>query len=452
MGLFTKDRAFYKSFFLMMLTIALQNLIVFSVNLVDNIMLGQYAETALSGAALANQIQFLLQMTVNGVGDGLSVLTAQYWGQKDIMPIRRLVGVAVRYGFVLSLLFMAVAFIFPVQCLSLMSNDMDIVAAGAEYLRIMGFTYFFFCMTTILISVLRSIEKPKIGVYTSIAALVTNVFLNYGLIFGNMGFPRLGVRGAAIATMIARIVEFIIVFVYVLKVDKRLAMKFKDFFVKSKALAKDFKRVAMPVILSGASWGIAMAVQVGILGHMGGNTIGANSIANTLFQVITVISFGSSSAAAVLTGKIVGSGDLTRLKEYTRTMQCLFIGIGLCCSALLLVFQDPIIALYGSEISPETQSLAREFITILSITVIGTAYQVSCLTGIVRGGGNTKFVLYNDLIFMWGLVLPSALLCAFVFNLSPAIVFFCLKSDQLLKCIVAAWAVNRYRWVKKVTR
>lgn len=178
--------------------------------------------------------------------------------------------------------------------------------------------------------------------------------------------------------------------------------------------------------------------------------MGANSIAGSLFSIISVVAYGASSAAAVFTGKTVGMGDRDKLKEYVKTMQVLFLIIGVISGVALFLSREAILSLY--DVAPETQALAREFIGVLSITLVGTAYQVACLTGIVRGGGHTKFVFYNDLIFMWCIVLPLSLLGAFVWNLPPTLVFFFLKMDQILKCFVAVFEVNSYRWVRKLTR
>ena len=215
-------------------------------------------------------------------------------------------------------------------------------------------------------------------------------------------------------------------------------------------MLRDFLHVAMPVALSGASWGIAQGIQTGILGHMGSSAIAANAIANSLFQVISVVVYGFASASAVLIGKAVGKGDLDHLKGYVNALQLLYLGVGIVSGLAMFACRDVVLGAYN--VTPEALDMARSFINVLCITVVGSSYQCSCLTGIVRGGGNTKFVLYNDLVFQWGVVLPLSMLAAFVWHMSPVWVFFFLKSDQITKCFVALWQVNSYRWVKKVTR
>lgn len=193
-----------------------------------------------------------------------------------------------------------------------------------------------------------------------------------------------------------------------------------------------------------------MAVQTAILGRLGKPVISANSIATTIFQVVSVISYGAASSSSILIGKTIGENRIDKVRKYAKTLQILYLFIGLGTGVILFCFKDAVVGLYA--VSEETRRLAIQFITVLSISVCGTSYQVAVLTGIVRGGGDTRFVLFNDMIFMWGLVIPSAALSAFVFHFPPLIVFICLKADQILKCFVAVVKVNRYTWIRKLVR
>ncbi|MCL2866527.1 MAG: MATE family efflux transporter [Clostridia bacterium] len=452
MRLMTRDKSFYKNFISLLAFIAVQDLVRFSVNLADNFMLGAYQESAMSGAALANQIQFLLMMLIGGIGDGASVMGSQYWGTAQTGAIRKVASSALRTGLMISGFFAVAALVIPVPILSVFSNDAPIVRDGANYLRIMSAGLLLSALSGILLRVHQSAETVSLGVKVSVMSLFLNIGLNYIMIFGHFGFPEMGAAGAALATVISRAAEFAVIAVFTWKKDKKIQMQIKEALRIDKVLHKDFIRVSLPVILSGGSWGIAMCLQAVILGRMGPSAIGANAVATTLAQVLSVIVYASAAASGVITGKAVGRDDLKAVREYTRSFQVIFLCLGIVSCFAFQWVKPAILALYASSLQPETASLAGQFIDILSVTVIGTAYQMSCLTGIVRGGGHTKFVLYNDLIHMWGIVLPSSALCAFVFNLSPVVVFACLKSDQILKCIVAFFEVNSYRWIRKVTR
>ena len=454
--LFTKDRCFYRDFFSMTFILALQNLITCAVNLADNVMLGAYAETSLSGAAVVNQIQFILQMLTMGIGEGMVVLGAQYWGKRELDPIRRIFSIGLKLGLLCGTLLWAIVFFFPVPVLSLFTNDQAVIAEAKDYLQIVCFSYFFFCITNTSICALRGVETVRIGVVVSLVALLVNAGINYLLIFGKFGAPELGIRGAAIGTLIARMVETVVVTIYLIFFDKKLRITFRTLLSFDWQLFRDYIRVGAFVIMSNLIWGIAMAVQSAILGHLdsagsaSSSVIAANSIATTIFQVLTVVTYGASSAAAVLTGRTVGENNIPKVKEYARTMQVLFVIIGVATGLLLFLLKEPILDLYA--LSDETRSLTSSFINVLCITVIGTSYQCPALTGIVRGGGDTRFVFFNDSIFMWGLVLPLSALAAFVFHWPALAVFWILKSDQIAKCFVAFPKVNRFRWIRQLTR
>ena len=430
--------------------IALQNLITFAVNLADNIMIGGYSQDALSGVAMVNQIQFLLQMIMLGTGSAIGVLSAQYWGKKELQPIRKATSVGVMLGVIISAVMMLLVFFFPRQALGLLTNEQAVINEGSKYLVIICFSFVLFAVSNNLLSALRSVETVNIGFVVNLVALVVNIVLNYGLIYGRLGFPEMGVEGAAIATLSARAVEFVIVLLYVLLVDKKICWRPKNLLHLDKAMFRDFIRVGMPLILANGIWGVAMSVQTAILGRLGNDTIAANSIATTIFQVVSVVVYAASSASGVLIGKTVGEGDIPRVKAYTKTMQVLFLMIGAVTGLALFSCRNWIIGLY--DVTPAAAQLAYQFICVLSVTVVGTAYQCSCLTGIVTGGGDTKFVLINDLIHQWLIVIPAAFVSAFVFHGPLWVTFACLKADQILKCFVAVIKINRYRWIHVLTR
>lgn len=450
MKLFVRDKGFYKTFLSMTGILALQNLITCAVNLADNVMIGGYSQTAMSGVAIVNQIQFLLQMLMLGTGGAIGVLGSQYWGKKELAPVRKATSIGLVFGFAFAAIMMALVLIFPRQALGLLTNEEAVIAEGIKYLRIICFSYIFFAITQNLLSALRSVETTWIGFVVNSIALVVNIVLNYGLIEGNLGLPEMGVEGAAIATLSARIVEFIVVVIYVLCIDKKIRWRPKHLFRMDKLMLADYVRVGLPLILANGIWGIAMSVQTAILGRLGDDAIAANSIATTLFQVVSVVCYASGNASAVVIGKTVGEGDVPRVKAYAKTLQVIYLVIGLLTGAILFSSTDLIVSLY--DVTSTADKLAREFIAVLSISVIGTSYQCACLTGIVTGGGDTKFVLINDLIHQWLVVIPSAFLSAFVFHWPIWVTFLCLKSDQILKCFVAVVKVNRYKWIHKLTR
>ena len=450
MALMVRQKRFYKTFASMTGVIAMQNLITFAVNLADNVMIGAYSQTALSGVAIVNQIQFLLQMLMLGTGSAIGVLGAQYWGKKELQPIRKATSTGVLLGVILSGIMMLAVFFFPNQTMGLLTNEQAVIAEGSKYLVIVCFSYVFFAVSNNLLSALRAVETVNIGFVVNLIALVVNITLNYGLIYGRLGMPEMGVEGAAIATLSARVVEFLVVVIYVLLLDKKICWRPKNLLSIDKAMFRDFIKVGMPLILANGIWGVAMSVQTAILGRLGEDTIAANSIATTLFQVVSVVTYAASTTSGVMIGIAVGEGDIPRVKAYTKTMQILFLGIGIVTGLTLYACTDLIIGLY--DVTPAAAELSRQFIAVLSVTVVGTSYQCACLTGIVTGGGDTRFVLINDLIHQWLIVIPAAFLSAFVFHAPVWVTLACLKADQILKCFVAVVKVNRYSWIHILTK
>ncbi len=459
----TKDSRsyFYKSFFLMLISIAMQNVLVYSVNLADNVMLGRFSESAMSGVGLVNQIQFLLQMLVTGTGEGITVIASRHWGEGDTASVRRITSVGMRFALVFSGIIFVAAFFFPEAVLGILTNKHEYIVEGAKYLRIIAFTYPIFAISNILLASLRSVETTRIGLWISVVTLISNISLNYLLIFGKAGFPKMGVRGAAVATLISRVIELVIITLYTFLIDKKIRLRLGDFFSPVGEMLRRFAKTGLPCIFSSGSWGIAMGLQTAILGRLEESVVPANSIATTVFSIMTVFIYGSATAAAVALGKMLGENkaliaegsltaeeNLAQVKSRTRTLQVIFLILGVAASVALFAVKGLVIGFY--DISPETERLTNSFMCVLCVTLLGTAYEMPCLTGIIRAGGDTSFVFYNDLIFMWCIVLPSSFISAFVLKLSPVIVFACLKSDQVLKCAVAAVKVNRYRWIRDV--
>jgi putative MATE family efflux protein len=447
----TREKGFYKRIIMLMLPLALQSVVAFAVSLADNLMVGSLGEGALSGVYVANQLQSILHMLVTGLSAALIVLASQYWGQRDSRRVKIIIGIALRLALGSGFVFLVATLAFPAQIMGFFcDNNPTIVAGSLDYLRIIRFTYIFFCVNQVLMASMRCVENVKIGLYASLMTFFTNVFLNWVLIFGNLGAPALGVRGAAIATLTARILETVLMIVYVTVVDRRLRFRPVDFLLFETDLLKRFFKYGLPVILGDLFWGINLAAQGWIIGHLGTTAVASVSVANTVFQVFSVAVFGMAGASAIVIGQTVGQGNNQKVREYARTLQVLFLIVGLASGLVLFLVRDLLPYVY-TNLEAETLDMTRLMLGVLSVTVIGTAYQMASLTGIVRAGGATHFVLVNDLIFVWLIVIPSALIAAFYFHASPVVVFACLKCDQVLKCLVAVVKVNRFRWIKNLT-
>ena len=447
-----KEKTFYKSFMILALSLALQNLLTYGVNMMDTLMLGRYSQNAMGGVSLCNQIQFLLQMLVVGAGEGAVVMGSQYWGRKKLEPIPHIIGVALRFGGALAVLLFILVFGWPNQILSLLSNDPAVIAEGAKYFSIIRYTYVIFTITNILVASLRSIGVVRIGYMISGSTLVINVCLNYLLIYGNLGFPEMGVRGAACATLIARCVELIIVIWFLKYREYVLNLNLRKLLHIDTSYVRDYMKVSLPVLINQALWGVAQMVQTGILGHLGGDVTAANAISVQVYQVLSVVCYGAASAAGIVVGRTIGEGNEKKLHPLVTTLQVLFISIGLCSGLAIFLLRGPILAAFGGTLTENAYRLSRQFMLVLAITTVGTSYQMACDNGIIRGGGDTAFSAKMNLISMWGIIVPFSAMAAFWWKCPPVAVFFLLKWDQLYKAIPVGIRLHSWKWVKKVTR
>ncbi|EFC95490.1 MATE family efflux transporter [Hungatella hathewayi] len=445
-----KDEGLYRRFLSLAVVLVLQNVVTLSVNLADNMMLGAYSETALAGVAAVNQIQFVYQQLLHALGDGVVIVGSQYWGKNQTVPMKRLASAAMRFGLVLSIALFAVVSLIPYRVMGIFTRDSGIIAEGARYLNIIRFTYLFFAVTQILLATLRSVETVKIAFKLSVLTLFVNCGINYVLINGHFGAPEMGVKGAAIGTLAARILECIVLLLYISKRERKLNLKWRDYLAWDRILTGDYLKVTIPMLTVQGLWGVNTALQTVILGHMTANAIAANSVASTLFLMVKSMAVGSAAATSVMIGKAVGSGDCDRAVSYARSLQRIFVLIGIVSGTLLFFIRIPVLSLY--DLSAETREMANTFLIILSVVCVGMSYQMPTNNGIIRGGGNPMFVVKMDLISIWLIVIPVSLFMAFVVKASPVVVVCCLNADQIFKVVPAFLEVRYGNWMRKLTR
>ena len=446
----TRDRQFYRTFFVLCFTLMAERVVVCSVNLLDNVMLGSYAESAMSAAAAVNQLQFIFQQLVYGASHGMVILGSQYWAHRRSEPLRQIDGLGMMWGMLFALLFFLLSTCFPRTMVSLFTTDPTIIEPGMAYLRIVRFTYPVFAITSVLLASLRTVNTVRIALRVSVLSLLVNCGINFVLISGRFGAPELGIVGAGVGTLTARVLECLVVLWYVLKRDRQIGIRVSDFFRLDMGLMRDYIGVAVPVVIAEFLWGCTTAIHTGIMGHLSSNAIAAQSISATVFTLLKVTSLGCSAATAVIVGQTVGLGDRQKLKEYVRTLQVFFILCGVIMSSLLLLIRKPLLGIY--DLTPATEELANAFILIQVVVLFLNAYHLPMNTGLIRGGGDTKFSVKLDLTFIWAFTIPLSLLAAFVFDWGPVAVLLCLNADQGLKCIPVAIYGNSYKWVRDLAR
>ena len=444
------DTLFYRNFFSIYVILVLQNVVTLSVNLADNMMLGAYSETALSGVAAVNQIQFIYQQLLMALGDGLVIFCSQYWGQRRTEPMKKIAAGAMWAGLGIAVILFTLVSIFPYQTLGIFTTEKSIIEEGVRYLAIIRFTYFFFAVTQILLATMRSVELVNIAFQLSIITFFINCGINYVLIYGHFGAPEMGAAGAAVGTLAARAIELLVLLFYIRKKETHLQLRMSDYFHPDKLLCRDYFKLTAPMLLVQGLWGVNTALQTVILGHMTAAAIAANSVASTIFLMVKSMAVGAASTASVIIGKTIGTGDIDLVKHYAKLMQRLFLIIGVVSGLVLFVIRVPLLRIY--DLTPATKDMANTFLIILSIVIVGMSYQMPTNNGIIRGGGNAMFVVKMDLISIWGIVIPLSFIMAFVVKASPAVVVCCLNADQIFKCVPAFLESHYGNWIRKLTR
>ncbi len=451
-----RDREFYKTIFRISLPAAFQALVSFLVVVADDIMVSKLSGGASAQAAVTqvNSLTAFYTATLTGLVSGSSVLIAQYWGKRDMMRIRKVFSIVFWICIMTAAVFTFVARLFPgaVTGLVISAKETQVSELAREYLRIACLTFLPYAVTTALIGMLRSIEVVKITLVTTVVALALNISLNALLIFGLCGFPALGVSGAAIATLITRIVEMAMVVAYTFCIQKQLAIKPKNLLEIDRTLAQDYARYGLPVGLTDMQWSLIGILKSAIIGQMGVAFMAANSIASSMANLGTMFTFALAGGACVVVGKAVGKGDYDAAREYSKTIQLMFLMIGIAMAALVFALRVPFTRLYGSSKDPEVYSLATTMIAILAVTLIGTSYHASCFIGINRGAGDSRFVAMVDSICGWLIVIPATALCAFVLKAPLPIVFLATRIDQCFKWVIAMLRLRGDKWIRNVTR
>lgn len=448
--IFTRDRKFYKTLAHLMVVVVLQNLVAYSVNMADNLMLGIYSQSALSGAATVNQIQFLLQQMTLAIGDTLVIIGSQYWGKQQTKPIRSFTGIALMFGLILGLSAFLLSSLYPREILMLFTDKESYLKEGCAYLSLIRFTYPLFVLSTVLMSALRSVKTVAISLKVAVLSLIIDVGINYTLIFGKFGFPEMGSRGAAVGTLTARIVELLVIAGYLLFGDHKLKLFGRDLFRFTRKTVGHFCKILWPSFISNTLWSLATPIQTGILGKLSADAIAANSVSTTLFQYLKVITIGEASASSVLIGTSIGEGCThAKIKEYSRSLQAIYLIIGTTLGVSLFFLRIPLLQMY--HLTPQAYQMANQILILLSFIMVGMAYQMPTGLGIIKGGGDVKYMMYLNLISTWGIVMPLSFLGAFVWKLPVIAVVAILNSDQFFKCIPTRLYVKKDRWIRNLT-
>lgn len=447
-GLFT-DTHFYKKLFKLALPITLQALLVALVAVCDAFMLGRIDQNAMAAVSLATQIQFLQNMVVFAITSSLSILGAQYWGKGDKETISKIFRIGLRTIGGVSFVVAAFCVFCPEMLMRIFAKEGPLVVIGAEYLRIAGISYLITGISQCYLTILKVTDKATLSAFIGGGAVILNIILNAIFIYGLLGFPAMGAKGAALATLIARIVELFVAIGFSLQKDA-IKAHWSRIFERFPTLSADFRKCVLPLLGGVFFWGIGFSSYTAVLGHLGEDAAAANAAAAVLRDLLCCLTDGMAAAAIIVVGNELGAGKLELGKLYGCRMAILSVVVGILTMGAVLLLAPLVIN--NMKLTVEARELLQGMFYILSVYMIGRCINTIVINGVFCAGGDTIFDMYSLAICMWGLAVPLAFLGAFVFHWPILLVYGCTCVDEVGKL---PWVFNhfrRYIWVKDLTR
>ena len=442
------DKSFYSRALMLLIPVVLQNCINQGVNMMDTIMVGSLGEAAISASSLANQFYSIYNILCMGISAAGLVLAAQYWGAGDVKTVRRVFDLVLQIVLLAGTAFALLTFLFPEAIMSIYTNEADVIAEGAEYLKITALIYLPHGIALVITNVIRAVGNAKLGLYVSIISFFFNIVCNYIFIFGKLGLPAMGVMGAALGTLCARVVELIVCAVYMLKYEKDMKYRPTNLLkLPGRELLGEFKRLGLPAIISDSLLALANSAMSVIIGHMGKEVVSAYAIVTVVDRLCNVASSGVASASGVIVGQTVGQGKFQQAKKEGYTFLVISGVFGIFAALLVLTVGVWSINLYG--ITDITYAIAVSMMQASAIVVFFQAIQTALSKGILRGGGDTKFLMVADIIFQWCASVPLGYLVGIVLGWHPSIVLLVLRIDFVIKSVWLTLRLRSGKWIHK---
>ena len=445
-----RSKNFYKKVLAIALPITLQNLISSSLNLVDNVMIGRLGDEFLASVGMANQLFFLFVLLLFGTNSGTTIFISQFWGKKDVKNIRRVMGIALIISGIFGVIFTIGALFIPKSIMRVFTDDLRVIELGSQYLRIVSLSYIFTAINFSYSFASRSIGDAKLVMKISAISLGVNTTLNYLLIFGNFGFPNLGIKGAAIATVIARIVETTLLLSNIYTRKGALAGKISEMLDLSKDFVYKFFQTTLPVILNEAFWSLGVTAYAAAYGRIGTGSFAAVQIANTIQNIFMVAGMGLGNACGVMIGNQIGADNEEEAIYYAKKYSILAPLIGIVLGVALVVVSPFILQLFGA--SPNIYEDARRILLVTSFFIPFRMFTSVLVVGILRGGGDTKFSLFLEMGSVWGIGVPMAFMGALVWKLPIYWVVALVSMEEIVKTSIGIPRVISKKWIKNVIK
>lgn len=445
-----KDKVFLKTMLTIALPVAIQNLVSSSLNMVDTLMISNLGSASIAGVGLANQVFFLYILLTFGINSGGAIFIAQYWGKEDIKNLNKSLGFAIMTSFILGLIFTSVALLFPKQILELFTKETDVINSGVQYLRIVSLSYIMTAISFSYSIALRTTGKPHVPLIVSIISLGTNTLLNYILIFGKFGAPVLGVKGAAIATVIARVIEFTLLLHAVYRGNEYLNASAKELFGWNKVFIKKYISITYPVILTEGFWALGQVMYTIAYAKLGKSATASVQLTNTIQNMFFVVVKGLASACSIMVGGKIGAGEYDEAYDYAKSFIILSTVSGVILGLSLTLSSDLILKLFNN-LEPAVYSSARSIIIIMGLTFVIRVYNNISIVGVLRSGGNTKVAMKIDLSTVWLIGVPLAFIGALILKLPVQYLFLLITTEEVVKAILGVPIIKSKKWIQNIT-
>lgn len=445
---FLGTKELYKQMAKIAIPISLQQLITVGINLMDTVMLSSMGDAQLSASSLAGQFITLFQICCMGIGMGASVLTSRFWGMKDFGSLKKAITIMLRFCLVFAAAFTAATIAFPALIMKMYTPDSQIIEYGVVYLRWMIPTYCCMGLALTCTIVLRSVGQVRIPLACSIIAFFVNVFCNWVFIFGKLGAPRMEIAGAALGTLIARLFELCFICGFFFFRDQRIRYRMRDIAMNCRDLVREYFRVSIPVLISDSLLALGNNAVAMIMGRIGQTFVAANSVTVVVQQLSSVLTQGISNASGIITGHTMGEGDYDKAQRQGYTFLFLGFLIGCVAALVILILRTPIIHYY--DVSHEAKTIAYDLMNAIIIIVVFQSMNSILTKGVLRAGGDTKFLMMGDILFLWIASVPLGALAGLVFHWSSFWIYMLLKIDQIIKCIWCYFRLRSGKWLKKI--
>ena len=445
------EKSFYTRVLAIMLPVAAQQAINMGVNMMDTMMLGSFGEVQLSASSLANAFYQIYQIFCMGITAGCSILMAQYWGAGRADESKQSFALGMRLTLLFGTLFTVVTAAAPEGIMKLYSDDPAVIEAGAGYLRITVWIFLIHGFGLVAAQLMRSVGQPKLGLYVSVISFAVNIFANWVFIFGNLGAPRMEIRGAALGTLIARISELVVTFVFILRIDKKLKLTIKDLLRRpSKEITDKYLKVGLPALCSDAMLGFGRTAVSMVIGRMGTVAAAANSMVQVVDRLFTVVIQGISNAASIVIGQSIGSGEKHKAQVQGKTLLYMAIAVS-AVSCLLFMTVGPFTLRFYT-IAEETARVTRQMMVTYSFLIIFQCIGSVMTKGVLRGGGDTRFLMAADVAFLWLISVPAGYVSGVVMGMPIYIACVFLRLDDILKSVMCVLRLNSGKWIHEVSR